>query len=117
MASKHDHDSIFFIVNVVLIVSGIAFLVLRFGLANDLPLMDREHTSLVADLFFATWVGVIVIWCVMVIRRRRRKVAQRKSIGTRALRRPVANQQTQAPNPLSVQSSPWSNSVATTHLS
>lgn len=114
MASKHDRDPAFFIVNIILIVSGFACVALRLGLVNQLAFIDNESTSRIADLLLATWGGVIILWLVMVARRRRRERARRLSAGTRVRRRTAATPGARPLAPHSVQPDAWSNSVMST---
>ncbi len=114
MASKRSRDRTFFIVNIVLIVSGFACVALRLGLTSQLTIIDKDNAAQIADFLLAAWVGIIIVWLVMVVQRRRRDQTRRNNADARARRGPVAASSTRSPNTRSLQRATSANSVMPT---
>lgn len=91
MATNRDRDRAFLVVNIVLIVVGLAYLLLQFGFGDALTVVDDSALSLISTLIFIAWLAIIMLWIVMVGQRQKQRRARRriKGIARRKSRSPL----------------------------
>ena len=111
MASKQDHEPGFFIVNILLIVVGLAYVFLRFGFARVFPAIGSENLTNIVNPLLVLWLIVILTWLVMVVRRHRREQA----VGLARSRRPrndkITTPKTRLPSAPSARDDVWSHTL------
>lgn len=78
MSTNRDQDRLFFVVNIVLIVLGLAYVLLQFGVADAVTRDDDSAIPAITDSLLAIWLVTIFLWLVMLGRRSRQLLAHRR---------------------------------------
>ena len=88
----------------------------RWGLTNLPSPISNVDAARIADLLFAAWIAVTLVWLVMVAKRRRRERARQDATGKRVRRDTASALVSRSPGPHSKLPDAWANSVAGSHL-